>query len=471
MAGTSSVSSSTASISGLVSGLDTGSIISQLMQIESQPQALLQQKMTAVAQDAVAYRDVNTSFAALQSAAAKLTDPATWSAMKATTNSSSVTATANAGAAGGSLTFTVNQLAQAHSVISGTSWGATTATMPTGSSLTITQGSTTTTISTDGMKLSDVVDAINKKGLGLTAQAVKTGNAPDKYQLQVTANSTGQAGTFGLTFGTANDFSVVTPGQDADITVGAAGYGYHATSSTNTFTDVLPGTSFTVSQAATTATVTASSDTQGITDAVSALADAANAVIKKISGYTDSSQSSTAPLKGDWAMISLSQNILSAVSSAVGTGSAGLNGLQTQKDGTISFDAAKFKAALVANPSLVQGIFGGTNGVGPDNVKDTPDDTIDVDGVAARLLQLSNQASDSATGSLTLLANGEDAVAKDLQSQIDNWTTRLTNRQQQLTDQFNAMESALGTLQSQSNWLTAQINSLPGFSSSSTKKS
>jgi flagellar hook-associated protein 2 len=36
-----------------------------------------------------------------------------------------------------------------------------------------------------------------------------------------------------------------------------------------------------------------------------------------------------------------------------------------------------------------------------------------------------------------------------------------------MTAQFNALESALSSLQSQGNWLTSQINNLPKWSSSS----
>ena len=470
MAGTSSISSSTASISGLASGLDTASIVSQLMQIESQPQVLLKNQLTGVTTDAAAYRDVNTSFAALESAAQALTTSSTWTAMKATSTDSSVVASSTAGAAAGSLTFTVTSLAAAHSMISSQTWGATTSTMAAGSSLTITQGSTTTSISTDGLTLSGVVDAINKKNLGLTAGLVKTGTSPDAYQLQISSNATGSASTFTATFdGNNDDFGIVTQGADAGIKVGTGPGAYTATSPTNTFTDVLPGSSFTVSQKGATATVSVASDTAGITNAVKKMVDAANAVIGKINNYTDSSQGSDAPLKGDWSLISLAGAILSSVSSAVGTSSAGLNGLQTTKDGTLTFDAAAFTTALQANPAKVQAIFGGLTGVGADNVQNTPDDTIAVDGIGARLLTLANRASDSATGSLTILANGEDTRAKDLQKQIEDWTTRLQARQQTLTDQFNAMESVLGTLQSQSSWLTSQINSLPGVSSSSKK--
>jgi flagellar hook-associated protein 2 len=160
------------------------------------------------------------------------------------------------------------------------------------------------------------------------------------------------------------------------------------------------------------------------------------------------------------------------VSSAVGTSlldangqqissSGGSNGVQLTRDGKLTFDAAAFKTALAANPALVQSIFTGTLDAGTDGIRNTPDDNVLVDGIGARLKALATQASDSATGMLTSLASGQDTEAKDIQTQIDSWTSRLAMRKQMLTAQFTAMETALGTLKNQSSWLTSQINSLP----------
>jgi flagellar hook-associated protein 2 len=169
--------------------------------------------------------------------------------------------------------------------------------------------------------------------------------------------------------------------------------------------------------------------------------------------------------------------VLDAVSSMVGTtvldtfgnpktSSAGSNGLQLTKDGALTFDASAFKTAFAANPALVQAVFSGAYAAGADSTLNTPDDPITTQGVGARLKTLSTMASDKATGMLTSLANGQDTRALDIQAQIDDWTTRLTLRQKTLTDQFSAMETALGTLKNQSSWLTAQINSLPTWSTS-----
>jgi flagellar hook-associated protein 2 len=484
---TSAVSTSTSSVSGLVSGMDTTTLISQLMQIEAQPQTQLKTQLANTQTDAAAYRDINTSFAALATAAGALTQAASWGLTKASSSDTSITATTTAGAASGSLSFTVDRLATAHSVMAKTNWTNSTDAYGLGSALTIkstdgttTFGSITVTSSTTGpASLDDAVAAINKSGLGLSAAAIKTTSG---YALQVTSLATGAAKGFQIqsdTDPTAAGYAVATTGVDAQISFvnPNSATPYTSTSASNTFSDVLSGTSFTVSKAATSATVTVASDPDAIAAKVSAVVSAANAVLAKIKSYTDSSTGSTAPLKGDYSLSQLSGQVLDAVSSAVGTplvdangnkitSSAGSNGVQLTSTGTLTFDATAFKTALTANPTLVQDIFGGSLGDGADGVPNTADDPMAVDGVGSRLLQLANQASDKAAGMLTSLANGQDTQAKDIQSQIDDWTTRLAARQATLTAQFTAMETALGTLKNQSSWLTSQINSLPTINKS-----
>jgi flagellar hook-associated protein 2 len=468
-----SSTTSTSSIGGLISGMDTTSVISQLMQIEAQPQTLLKNQLAGVQTDAAAYRDVNTAFAALQTAASALTGSSLQSVFKAASNEGTVTATAGAGATAGSLSFTVKQLSSTHALISSTAVGSLTAGANLGTSLSLTTGGTTTSIAitdstgTGNPSLNDVVAAINKSSSGLKATTISTGSG---YLLQVTAAGSGAAKAFTLTpaAGATNGLSILTQGQDAQIVLGAGGpTPTTINSATNTFSGVLAGTSFTVSQAGATPTLTVSTDTAAITSKVQALVTAANNVLTKIGGYTDSSSGSTAPLKSDWSLISLSGQIVDAVTNAVGTASAASAGLAVDRYGAIQFDATAFTAKLTSDPTFVTTVFAGSTGVGKDNIKNTPDDTLDVDGLGARLMQLADRASDSATGILTSLAKGEDTRAKDLQSQIDDWTLRLQSRQQALTDQFNAMETALGTLKNQSSWLTSQINALPSWSSSS----
>src|SRR3954453_4364745 len=99
-----SPTSSTSSIGGLVSGMDTTSIITQLMQIESRPQTLLKGQLTTSQNQAAAYRDVNSLFASLSTAAGALTQTSSWNLTKASSSSSTVSASATSGAQSGTVT-------------------------------------------------------------------------------------------------------------------------------------------------------------------------------------------------------------------------------------------------------------------------------------------------------------------------------------------------------------------------------
>ena len=57
------------SVDGLVSGMDTTSLITQLLQAESGPQTQLKSRLATSQTTASAYRTVNTTFAAVRTAA------------------------------------------------------------------------------------------------------------------------------------------------------------------------------------------------------------------------------------------------------------------------------------------------------------------------------------------------------------------------------------------------------------------
>jgi flagellar capping protein FliD len=478
---------------GLVSGIDYTSMISQLMQIEAQPQALLKAKLATTQTDAAAYRKVNTAMAALSSAAQAITGGGLTSSRKATSNSPTAAASAGVTAVpGSSVSFAVTALAAAQVSVSAGTWSSATADVRTstagGSSALPTlpftvkkaDGTTGTIDVPPGGSLNDLAAAINKSSFGLSAAVIQLDSS--HFKLQVTSKATGVNGAFQLlapgetadsTFATpGSGFTNTTKATDAQLTLTS---GDIATSSTNTFNELLTGVSVTVSAVSPTpsgstiptpTTITVSNDSSAVTGKVQALLDSANAALTAIHDATDSSDGSDAPLKGNWALINLANNILGQVSGAIGGKSPSSVGIQLDKDGAIVFDAAAFSKALAADPGLAQSIVGGSTDVGPDNVSNTPDDTITVDGIAARLSVLAEGASDSAAGVITGLANSQDSQAKDIQSQIDDWTLRLQQRQASLTAQFNAMETALGSLQSQQSWLSSQISALPTWNSS-----
>src|SRR3954453_18967318 len=212
---------------GLISGIDYDTMITQLMQVEANPRTLLKQKLAATQDDADAYRGVNTKFDALRSAAEALTKTATWASAKATSTSTDVVATAATSATPGtSATFAVTKLAQTHSMMTTGEWSSTTASVATGGPswpLTITDGTgKTATVSLPASgTLSDAAAAINGAGLGVKASGVQL--AADRFRLQFTATTGGAAGVFTVTDsdGVANGGLVTaTQGQNAELDLG-----------------------------------------------------------------------------------------------------------------------------------------------------------------------------------------------------------------------------------------------------------
>jgi flagellar hook-associated protein 2 len=86
--------------------------------------------------------------------------------------------------------------------------------------------------------------------------------------------------------------------------------------------------------------------------------------------------------------------------------------------------------------------------------------------MSQQLASVAKQASDPTTGSITTRINNEQDSIRDYTKQIADFEDRMTLRQQTLQTQYAALETALGSLQSQSQWLTGQLASLPSTSSS-----
>lgn len=455
------------SVDGLISGMDTTALITRLLQAEAAPQTALKQRLTASEIAASAYRTINTTFAAVTAAAEAMLKPESWTATKASSTDSSVAISATSTASAGSLTFSVEKVAKAHSVVNRNTGVWTSATAAYGApsievfdSLGVSQG--TITIGGTGT-LTDAAAAINASTLGLSAAVVEI--SPTEFALQVSAKTSGAAEKFTLTG--AGTFGVTTEAQDAELKIGDGGPGaYSVFSATNTFGSVMPGATITVSTAkpGTAVTVSVASDPDSVAATVQSLVDAVNSALSTVKTYTNNAKGSTAALKGDFSMNQLAGQLLDAVSFAVGTdGSPAQVGLELTTDGKISFDKAAFLTALAADPAKAQRMVGGTAaGPGVDGITGTADD-VAAAGIAGRLLSSSKAASDSTTGSLIKLAEGQDSMAEDIQARIDAWDLRLATRKEMLTRQFSAMETALSSLRNQSTWLAGQINSLPSY--------
>lgn len=437
-------------VDGMISGLDTSALVKSLLQAERQPQVRLQAKRADAQKVVDVYQQLNTRLDALRTAAEKLNGSLDWGiTTAASSNDAVLTAVATSSAPATAIAFSVTSLAQAHAAASSALTVDPASTVVTTGPITI--GSTS--IGVGGGTMNDVAAAINAASVGVTASVVQV--APGQYRLHLAAKATGAASAFtvGGNLGSLGSFGVVTQGSDASITVGNGPGAYTSKSSTNTFTDLMAGTTLTVHGLGA-ATVTVTPDSAKLADHVEALAKSYNDALSWIrtNSSFDAATKKAGVLLADSATARLTQKLNEAVTSSIGGSSISASsvGLSIGRDGVLSFDKAKFLAAYKADPTAVATAFH-NSGAG------TADD-----GIAERLRLVAQSATDTVSGSITTAIAGRKSLIADADRQIAAWDDRLSLREQALRKQFSNLETMLGKLRNQSSWLAGQVSSLGG---------
>jgi flagellar hook-associated protein 2 len=452
-------------------------MINQLISVEAAPQTRLKNKVATAQTALTSYQTVNSKLSAVKSAAADLADLANWRAVKPTSTAASVNAVANGsiGSMAGSLTFDVKSVAGSQTttlpvttrvdvdndgkpdVTDYPKTGGISVQLPASSPLTVkVSGGTPVPVDISADTSAEGISkAINDANLGIRAYVVKTSGTEGVLQFVSSksgiANGFTISGLAGAGIGGSNPATAAA--SDAKIQVGSLGAGgYEVTSSTNTFTDVMPGVTMTVSKEEHGVTVTAAADVQSIAGKFQALVDAANATLAEVSKQTayDPGTQKASPLTGDFMVRQLSQAMLSAVStglsytktdsktnttSTVDFGSLAQLGIQLNRDGQLSFDAGKFTASYSEDPARIQGA-----------------------GIA-----LGNSFKGLATKqstSITALITGRKNDIDKLTDQISDWDVRLAARREALQKQYAGLETSLGKLKNQSSWLSGQLSGL-----------
>jgi flagellar hook-associated protein 2 len=453
-----------AMIDGLVSGLNTTQIISQLMTLERSSQDRLKVKQAQTETGISALRSLNAKFLSNASSAKTLMGDSGWNAAAATTSDATrASASAKAGAAPGEVTFAVKQLAATEVLKSG---GTVTATSDlvaaVGSTFTITKDGTAVSVNTGDGTLAGVVDGINAAKAGVTASMVQV--SPGAYALQLTSTTSGTTAISvdGDPFSgsTLGQVSEITPGANTVLQVGVAADGsggYTVERTSNTVSDLLSGATLTLlkQDATMPVTVRVASDSGAVADNVAKLVDNLNATLAEMTrtGSHDPTTKKSGALYGDGAVRGLRNHLVGAVSGTSATSPA-VAGISVQRDGTVAFDRAKFLEALAADPDGVRARLG--------------EGTVDAPGLSGRLSAIAEAASRpvdavGGTGILTAAIGNRERTITQLKTDITRWDSRLELREQRLVAQFTAMEKALGSAQQQGQWLAGQIASLPRY--------
>ncbi len=216
--------------------------------------------------------------------------------------------------------------------------------------------------------LNGIASAINTQaGDDVTATVVNVATAANpSYKLVLAGDDTGADFALqGLTVTGTNltGQSNLTPASNAQVTID----GLTVVRSTNVFSDVLPGLSFTVSALDST-TFTIDSDLNGIRANAQSLVDAYNAVVDFIisqSSY-DPEAGPSGELFGEAALTTVRETIERALfdvdiatvqNDPLGYSTLGLVGIQIGVDGRLSIDASKFDEKLSANLEELANLF------------------------------------------------------------------------------------------------------------------
>lgn len=466
------------SVGGLVSGLDTNSIISQLLEVERRPILQLQQKEVAFQVELSAYGSVQSALENLQSAVESLRTSNDFAQFSTSSqNTDLVTATANASAAVGSHQVTVQQLAQAHKLHS-TGFadaevvGAGTLHLQVGSGavqdLTIDAAATIT----------DVATAINDANAGVQASVIFDGT---NHFLSLSADTTGAQNTINITVTdtdgndtdaaglsrlavTPNGLTETQSALDAIIDVDGV---LNIQRSSNTISDVLSGVTFTLHDAPTapdnTTTVSVTHAIGDVRDTIRGFVEAFNDVVDTIGTqqFFDPETNAAGALLGDSTTNLIRRQLNNLVSNTVPGLDASLSrladlGITRDTEGKLTIDSSTLSHALETRFDETVQLFTQTDE--------------GAEGFAVRMGDGLERILASNTGILSVRQKGIQTSIDSLNEKAVRLNDRLVSTEERLRAQFTSLELLLSQFQATSDALNQQLTGLQNLNRSIANK-
>jgi flagellar hook-associated protein 2 len=452
-------------ITGLASGLDTNSIISELMSIAKQPLTALQNQQTGI-------QSLNTNLTSIQSALQGLASNA--QALSSTTlfaptqtvsssDSSLVAATAvsGVGAVVGGYQVAVSTMATAaqstYSFTSQSSPNTITVTPSTSGSA----GTAQTYNLAPNATAQDLVNAVNADQNGSVWGTVVNGN------IVFSDRTTGAPSSFAVSDSAASMSlqGSATPGNNAVYSINGI---TQPTSPSNTITNAIPGVNLTLGGVTTgmagggvnVSVSPPNLSTSGIQSAVQTFVSSYNAVLDQINAQLSQTPSNTDPTQGTLYGDRDLSDLLSNMRTAMYTGGSGLpSGMASMLDIGVSTGATT--GASTPNQNAITGHLTIDASALTNAIQSNPS------GVTAVLKSWSQSFANMVNavgevgGTIDSRIQGDNSQLSDLTNQISTMQSGLTDKQAQLTQQFAALEGVLSQNQSTSAWLTSQLAALP----------
>jgi flagellar hook-associated protein 2 len=440
---------------GLATGMDTSSIIENLMQVERLPVTRLETKKAAQTQRADAFQVLDVALKKLRDSVSDMSltsQVRTSTATLSTDEYFRATATSDAS---GSYQVEVIDLAQVGKQYFQAYASKTESILPTGSlTLTINDTDFEITVDSENNSLEGVAAAINELDAGVTAGVMFDG---DNYRLTLTGDEV--TNTFSLTDNLEGGGMALTlsePPSRAHVTID----GLDVYSDTNTITDAIPNLTLNLTQAQeetrTAVTVTVGEDSAGVKDKILAFVDAYNEVMTFIAdGYNEAviAEDEDLPgglvLRGDSAVNSVKRQLQSLLTASVATAGSYQSladlGLSTNRDGTLSVATSALDSAINSDFDSVATLL-----VGDDSNA----------GVMKPFKSYLLDATSSYDGVYATAKARADSTIETIDSQIDRIEQRLEIREKAIRAQFTVLEALVSSMNETSSFLTQQSDML-----------
>lgn len=350
--------------SGLSSGIDVNSIVTQLVNLERIPVQRLQRQRSSLEADSLVFTDFRSRLTSFKSSLNSLNQASNFNPMSSASSSTSVaTISTGSSAIQGVYQLTVRKLAQAHKLSS-------TAQVDTVSALNQTgvfkvNGKEVTVESSDS--LTSIAQKINGLEAKVTASVINGGT--NRAYLSLTANDSGASNAIQLenvsggALASLGSFGTELVGaQDAEFELD----GLTMTSDKNTVTGVIPDATITLLKAnvdgSEKSTLSISRDSNALKQKMREFRDAYNGVVNYIRDNSrfDAETFRSGPLFGDSTAASVEAALNATAFSDVGQSTirnlASL-GFTVEESGALKFDEAEFDRVVSTNPGAAQNVF------------------------------------------------------------------------------------------------------------------
>lgn len=438
---------------GIGSGLDVSSIVSQLVSAERTP---IDRQLT------VAQAKANTKISALgsfkgalsalqESAKALKTGGAIGAVSAQSSDNTIFTASAAAGTVSGVFDLEVVSLAKSSKLISGNFTNSSTSVG--NGTITIGSGDTsfTVTLADGSNSLANLRDAINSATDNDAVNASIVNDVNGSY-LVLSSRQSGAASAITVSSESALDSSpffntsVAQIAADAHVRID----GNDAYSTSNTLTGVIDGVTINLLKPSTAgaSTLTLAADTTTSTNAIKTFIGNYNALVTVSNSLTkyDAATKSAGALLGDASVRGALQQLRGILGGSVedsGSAYSQLSelGITTNTDGTLKLDATKLSAALTNDLSSVQKLFNADNGFANS-----------VSALTKTYLDTGGQIDSQTQGLQTKL--------KDISKRQLQLDTRMDVQEARYRAQFTALDTLVSQLRSTQEFLTQQLSNL-----------